>query len=159
MSNKWDRHFLALALQHAKMSKDPRTKVGAVIVGQDRELISAGFNGFPRNIIDKETRLNNRDLKLKLMVHAEMNAVLAAAKVGISLERTSLYLAATDSSGSIWGGPPCTRCTVEILQTGIRHIISFPQKLAPSRWQDDLTLARDLLAEAGVAYAEIPLED
>jgi len=83
---KWDRHFLGLALAHARMSKDPNTKVGAIIVGPDRELISAGFNGFPRGIEDSDERLTNRDLKLKLIVHAEMNAVLAAARHGIQLK-------------------------------------------------------------------------
>jgi dCMP deaminase len=155
MSDKWDRHFLRLSLEHARMSKDPRTQVGSIIVGPDRELISAGFNGFPRGIEDTEERLTNRDLKLKLVVHAEMNAVLAAARHGIRLKGCTLYLAATDSSGDVWGGPPCTRCTVEILQAGITEIVSYQVKSIPSQWHADLELAKSLIDEAEIKYREI----
>src|SRR5271165_7034344 len=134
MSERWDRHFLEMAVHHSRMSKDPSTKVGAVIVGPDRELISAGFNGFPRGIADTEERLTDRDMKLRLVVHAEMNAVLAAARLGVRLKGCTMYVAATDNSGDTWGGPPCTRCTVETIQSGIVEIVSYPLKSAPSRW-------------------------
>ena len=57
---RWDLHFLSLAKAHAMMSKDPSTKVGAIIVGPDLEIRSTGFNGFPRGVIDEEQRLNHR---------------------------------------------------------------------------------------------------
>lgn len=155
MSHKWDKHFLEMALHHSRLSKDPSTKVGAVIVGPDRELLSAGFNGFPRGIVDDPLRLGDREIKLKLVVHAEMNAALAAARVGMRIKGCTMYLAATDDSGMVWGGPPCTRCTVEIIQTGIIEIVSYPPKAIPSRWHEDLTLSRALLCEAGVIYREL----
>ena len=127
-SERWDRHFLQLALAHARMSKDPSTQVGAVIVGPDREIRSAGFNGFPRGIADTPERLANRDTKLELIVHGELNAITAAARVGIPLLGCTLYVAATDDTGLVWGGPPCTRCTVHVIQAGIRHVCSAPQK-------------------------------
>ena len=155
MSERWDRHFLGMAIYHSRMSKDPSTRVGSVIVGPDREILSAGFNGFPRGIEDTTERLNDRDTKLKLVVHAEMNALLAAARTGMRLKGCVLYLGATDDSGLIWGGPPCTRCTVEIIQVGISEIVSYPLKSVPSRWHEDLSLARKLLEEAGINYREI----
>lgn len=154
-NDRWDHHFLQLALAHAAMSKDPSTKVGAVIVGPDREIISAGFNGFPRGILDSDERLNDRDTKMRLVVHGEMNAILAAARRGIALKGCVMYVAATDKSGMVWGGPPCTRCTVETIQSGIGEIVSYPIKSAPSRWHDDLQYARALLIEAGIAYREV----
>jgi dCMP deaminase len=154
---RWNTHFLSLAEQCAKMSKDPSTCVGAVIVGPDHEIRSTGFNGFPRGIADTKERLNNRETKLKLAVHAEMNAVLNAARVGVPLKGCTLYLAATDDSGLVWGGPPCSRCSVEVIQTGIRTIISYPQKAIPSRWHEDLQLAATLLNEAGIDYREVTL--
>ncbi len=157
MSERWDRHFLGLSLYHSRMSKDPSTRVGSVIVGPDREILSAGFNGFPRGIADTPERLNDRDAKLKLVVHAEMNALLAAARTGIRLKGCTLYLSATDDSGLIWGGPPCTRCTVEIIQVGIAEIVSYPAKAVPSRWHEDLALAKTLIEEAGVKYRELPV--
>lgn len=152
MSERWHSHFLELALLNARMSKDPSTKVGAVIVGPDREIRSTGFNGFPRGIADTPERLNDRDTKLKLVVHAEMNAILNAARVGVSVKGCTLYLAATDDSGLVWGGPPCTRCTVEAIQAGIISIVSHPFKCVPSRWKDDIEMASALLDEAGVAF-------
>ena len=155
MSLRWDKHFLQLALDHARMSKDPSTKVGAVIVGPDLEIRSVGFNGFPRGIEDTTRRLANREEKLKLMVHGEMNAVLAAARVGIPLKGCVMYVAATNALGEVWGGNPCTRCSVEIIQAGIVRIISWPFKTVPSHWQEDLMFARNILLEAGVDITEI----
>ncbi len=157
MNNRWDNFFLNIALVCANMSKDPATQVGAVIVGPDREIRSTGFNGFPRGMHDTFDRLEDRDVKLKLIVHAEMNAVLAAARIGVSVKGCTLYLAATDNSGLIWGGPPCTRCTVEIAQAGIAAIVSRPKKNVPSRWHEDLALAEQLIKEMGITYREVPL--
>lgn len=160
MSRRWNEHFLRMAFEQCRMSKDPRTQVGAVIVGPAGEVRSTGFNGFPRRICDSPERLADRETTLKLIVHAEMNAVLAAARIGVQLEGCTLYLAATDETGLVWGGPPCTRCTVEILQAGISRIVSRPGKPAGTawKWRQDTELARSLLAEAGVAFEEVPFE-
>ncbi len=155
MSDRWDQHFLQLAIDHARMSKDPSTRVGAVIVGPDREIRSSGFNGFPRGIEDTAERLADREMKLRLIVHAEMNAVLNAVRGGAPVKGCSLYLAATDSGGLVWGGAPCTRCTVEIIQSGIIEIVSRPFKTVPSRWAADVDFARALLKEAGIVYREV----
>ena len=61
ISKKWDDRFLELAKHISEWSKDPSTKVGCVIVGEDREVRSTGFNGLPRGIDDSDERLNNRD--------------------------------------------------------------------------------------------------
>ena len=137
------------------MSKDPSTQVGAVVVGPDREILSTGFNGFPRGIEDTLERLTNRDLKLGLIVHAEMNAILQAARNGVSTKGRKLYLAATDGSGQVWGGPPCTRCTVEIIQSGVSEIVSRPFKTGFSHWKSSLEVSLVLLKEAGVVYREV----
>lgn len=154
-SERWDRHFLELCVGHARMSKDPSTKVGAVVVGPDKEIRSAGFNGFPRGIEDSLERLSDRETKLALVVHGEMNAILAAARVGIPMKGCTMYLAATDASGVVWGGAPCTRCTVEIIQAGIAEVVSWPFKDVPSRWLTDTTKAKELLTEAGVLFREV----
>lgn len=153
MSARWDNQFLNLCVALAQMSKDPSTKVGAVIVGPDREVRSTGFNGFPRGIADTEARLNDRDTKNRLVVHAEMNAILGAARVGTPLKGCTMYLAAM-SQGLVWGGPPCTRCTVEAIQAGIAGIVTWPFKDIPSRWAEDIAFAKSLLNEAGIEYTE-----
>ncbi len=157
MVARWDQHFLGMALFNARMSKDPSTRVGSIVVGPDREIRSTGFNGLPRGIRDTPDRLNDRAAKLRIVVHAEMNAILNAARIGVSTRDCTLYLAATDDTGMTWGGPPCTRCTVEIIQSGITQIVSLARKTAPSRWAEDLDFAQELLREAGVGYRELSL--
>lgn len=156
MSKRWDEYFLGLCLKSTEMSKDPNTRVGARVVGPDFEERASGFNGFPRGIADTAERLSDRDIKNKLMVHAERNCICNAARVGVSLRGCTLYLACTDDSGEIWGGPPCTACTIEIIQTGIIKVVSRQLKKV-SKWHDDLKLARSLLQEAGIEYHEIPI--
>lgn len=157
---RWDRHFLQLCVDHARMSKDPSTRVGAVIVGPELVILASGFNGFPRGIADTDERLNDRDMKNKLVVHAEMNAALAAARIGVGLKGSIIYLAATDAASSkIWGGCPCTRCTVELIQAGISGVVTYPIKNTPSRWHDDILFARGLVEEAGITYREVSLDD
>ncbi len=158
MTARWDRFFLGIAWECAKMSKDPKTQVGAVIVGEDMEIRSSGFNGFPRGIEDSPKRLNSREEKLKLIVHAELNAILNAARMGVSVKGCTLYLLATDFSGELWGGPPCTRCTVEIIQSGITEIASLPFKISDSHWKDSIKESKILLEEAKMIYREIDPE-
>lgn len=156
MSLRWDKHFLQLALDHARMSKDPSTKVGAIITGPDREIRSAGFNGFPRYVIDSPERLNNRELKYRLVVHAELNAILAAARIGTPLNGCIMYISAMSAEGTIFGGPPCNRCLVELIQSGIREVVTDKQNYAGTRWlQDCPDLSRQLMVEAGIRFREI----
>ena len=90
MSIKWDFRFIELAKHISLWSKDPSTKVGCVVVGEDREIRSTGFNGFPRGIDDDEDRLTNREKKYPLICHAEENAIMHAARIGVSLKTALL---------------------------------------------------------------------
>lgn len=160
MSAKMDQYWLDDALHVARKSKDPSTKVGAVIVNphlcSKGIKVSEGYNGFPRGIADTPERFADRDMKLKLVVHGEMNAVLNAVRVGISLHDCILYVVAVDAvTGAVWGGAPCTRCTVECIQAGIVEYVSYPVKRAPSRWHGDCAFAATLINEAGLLYREV----
>lgn len=154
---KWDRYFLRIATTVASASKDPNTMVGCVVVGPDREIRATGYNGFPRGIADTPDRLNNRDVKLRLIVHGERNAVLSAARIGVSVKGCTLYTAVVDvGTGEISGGPPCTACAIEIIQSGIVEIVSYPIKTL-TKWVDDLKQGRDLCMEAGLRYRQVTL--
>ena len=118
ISKKWDDRFLELAKHISEWSKDPSTKVGCVIVGEDREVRSTGFNGLPRGIDDSDDRLNNREIKYPLTCHAEENAIMHAARVGLSLEGCVAY--------STW--PPCTRCARSLIQAGVSSGANFVVK-------------------------------
>lgn len=146
---------LSMALIQARRSKDPRTQVGSVIIGPLDETRSTGRNGFPRGIKDTPERWADQTFCDKCVVHAERNAILAAARVGVPLAGCTLYLIATDDSNAVWGGPPCIPCAMEIIQAGITETVAFPFKTTPSRWADEVKKAGELLAEAGVVHREI----
>ena len=138
--SKWDKRFVKLAKHISGWSKDPSTKVGCVIVGPDREVRSTGFNGLPRGIEDSDERLNNREIKYSLACHAEENAIMHAARVGLSLKDCTAY--------STW--PPCTRCARSLIQAGIEKVI-FPEEAeVPERWKEDFNLANEMFREAGI---------
>ena len=140
MSEKWDKRFLDLATHISTWSKDPSTKVGCVVVGEDREIRSTGFNGFPRGIEDDEERLADREQKYPLICHAEENAIMHAARTGISLKGNTAYVT--------W--PPCSRCTRSLIQAGVSEV-GYPADIdIPDRWQDDFATASAMMEEAGV---------
>lgn len=133
---KWDKWFLGLAEYVSTASKDPSTKVGAVIVDKDRRVVSIGYNGFPKGVEDSEDRLNNRDLKYQYIVHAERNALLFANK---SSEDCTIYT---------YPFMPCSVCAGMIIQSGIKKVISFYEK--NSRWVDNFRISCKMFHEAGV---------
>ena len=150
-----DRHLLDLALKHSELSRDPETRVGAVIAGPDGEVRSMGYNRFPAGIKETAERLRDRELKLTLMVHAELVAIVNAARVGIPLQGCTLYFVQTDDAGLVWGGVPCTRCTDHILLSGISEVVSYPAKRGPSKWHKDWAFARELFRESGLRRREL----
>lgn len=111
---KWHERYLSIAQQVATWSKDPSTQVGAVIVGSKGQILSQGYNGFPRGILDNTDRLNDRDVKLSLIVHAEMNAIYNATYSGVCLDGATLY---------VYGLPICSECAKGIIQVGISKIV------------------------------------
>jgi dCMP deaminase len=147
--------WLGMALACANASHDPATRVGAVIVRGDT-VIASGHNRFPYTVRMLPARLDDRATKLRFMLHAERVAMLNALKNGAQLFGCTLYLAATDDSGEVWGGPPCANCMIELVEAGLRHVVSFPQKKV-SKWADDLARSREIIAEAGVSFEEVQL--
>jgi len=144
----WDARFLKLALHLASWSKDPSTQVGCVVVGPDREIRSTGFNGFPRGIDDTLERLNDREKKYPLVCHAEENAIMHAARIGVALKGCTAYVT--------W--PPCTRCARSLIQAGVREIM-YPAGLdIPERWREDFAISTDMLKEAGVEIRPVALD-
>ena len=136
MSEKWDRRFLALAEHIAQWSKDPSTKTGAVIVDYDNRIVSVGYNGFPKGVTDSPERLENREVKYKIIVHCERNALLFARG---PLKECRLYT---------WPFMSCAPCAAMVIQSGITEVIA-PYSDNP-RWKEDFDLARILFKEAGV---------
>jgi len=140
MMTDWDKRFLKLAKHISEWSKDPSTQVGCVVVGPDREIRSTGFNGLPRGIEDNDERLNDREIKYPLICHAEENAIMHAARIGISLKDCTAYVT--------W--PPCTRCARSLIQAGISSVFYPENTDIPKRWMTDFNLSLNMLKEAGI---------
>jgi len=140
-----DMAFMILARNESGRSKDPTTKVGAVIVDVCGEFISSGHNAFPCGVVEDE-RLHDRKLKNEIVVHAEPNAILLAER---DLRGATIYVTHT----------PCCRCAGLIIQAGIKRVVTNPP--SPEfleRWGESLKLTRNLFAEAGVVYFELNRE-
>lgn len=150
-------HILHLrsAYQAAVNSLDPSTKVGSILADGEQKLCE-GWNQFPRGIEVTLRRMNDREFKLRNIVHAEMSVITQCALSGIATLGTTLYTVATDDSGDIWGGPPCTaNCCKHVIAAGIKRVVSLPKKLSWSKWHDDLLLSHQMLEEAKVEYVEV----
>lgn len=136
--NKWHKRFLEMAKLVSTWSKDPSTKVGAVIVDKNRRIISTGYNGFAVGVDDCEERLIDRTLKYPLTLHAEENAMSFAKQ---NLEGCKLY---------VCGLPPCAHCASLIIQSGIKEVYTYTMKEENERWKESFGLTKKIFEEAGV---------
>jgi len=137
--SKWDNRFIRIADEVASWSKDPGTKVGAVLV-LNRRIIATGYNGFPQGIVDTTERYADRATKLAYTVHAEVNAILNAAKNGATTNGSTLYVTFS----------PCVSCATSVVQAGVSTVVCPCISTAPERWRDSFRLGQDLLTEANV---------
>jgi dCMP deaminase len=144
MSEKWDKRFLELAAHVSQWSRDPSTKVGAVIARPDHTIVSLGFNGFPRGMNDDPELYNNRDEKYSRIIHGEVNCLIHA------YQRVDGYSLYTYPLGC------CDRCAVQLAQAGIKRFI-FPK--TPSdllvRWGSITEKTKKYLDEMKLEYIEL----
>ena len=139
---KWDLRFLEMARSAAGWSKDPSTKVGAIIVDDDKRVISVGYNGFPKGVTDDE-RLDDREEKYKMIVHAERNALLFANK---DVKNCSIYT---------YPFMPCSVCAGMIIQAGIKRVVTVENN--NSRWQKDFAVSRQMFKESEIDLIQYSL--
>jgi len=137
--DKWDRRFLRVAYEVSSWSKDPGTKVGSVIASHKR-ILSVGYNGFPSGLSDSFDNYINREYKLLVTVHSEVNAILNAAKNGTKVEGSILYVTF----------PPCSQCASAVIQAGVAQVVCPDPATAPERWRSNFIAANNLFYEAGV---------
>ena len=146
-ADKWDLRFLELALLVRTWSKDPSTQHATVIVRPDRTICSVGYNGFPRSMPDREEYLQDRDEKLRRVVHGEMNAILSAH------EPVRGYTAYTVS------GVGCDRCVVHLIQAGITKCVFLDgDEDYWSRWGEAAEKSLRYLEECGVSWRIVNFE-
>jgi dCMP deaminase len=135
----WPEYFFGLAAHVATKSKDPSTKVGALIVDRHNAVVSAGFNGLPKGLSDAV--VHDREMKLKRVIHAEHNALIFADHA--RLAGATLYITF----------PPCERCAAMICQYHALYgplAVAMPPLDPGSSWADSQDEALRMFAEAGV---------
>jgi dCMP deaminase len=141
----WTEYYMRHQYLASEKSKDPSTKIGAVLVRGDN-IVSIGYNGFPRGINDSNERLANREEKYFYVVHAEANAILNAARNGIATKGSILYTS----------GMPCNECAKAIIQAGIDTVYIHSQypSLSHGKWSKSVSKAQEMFEEAGVFVAD-----
>jgi dCMP deaminase len=108
----WQAYFMYLACTVAQRSIDKHTKHGSVIVDDNNNILVTGYNSAPRGVNDKLVPLE-RPAKYDWMVHSEEAAIATAAKNGIRLDGSTIYVT----------GLPCCPCLRKLINAGIRRII------------------------------------
>lgn len=145
--NLKDLRFLNLAKEIAEWSKDPSTKVGAVVVGKKGQIVSQGYNGFPRGFDDSLKRFYDRPTKYKYIIHAEANAIYNALYNGASVENCTIY---------IHGLPPCLECAKAIVQSGIKRVVTDSKP--DERWAKSNQDAMDIFNEANIEFEYLEIK-
>lgn len=144
----WPEYYIDLLPHIAAKSKDPDTRVGCVIVGPQENIISTGFNGFPRYIRDSQTENADRyerPVKYQWTVHAELNAILNASLNGISTYCATAYVSL----------PPCTECAKAIIQAGITKVVYDAEFAAEWAAKKQSKYLGDALADAMLHEAAV----
>lgn len=143
----WDEYFMGIALMAAHRSKDPNTRIGACIVGEDNKIISLGYNGMPRGCSDDEfpweREGDSLETKYPYVCHAELNAILNSS--GRSLRGCKIYVPLF----------PCNECCKAIIQAGIREVIYLSDKYAN---EPPFIASKRMMDAAGINYHTLKTE-
>jgi dCMP deaminase len=141
----WHDYFLDLCNFVSKRSKDKSKQVGCVIIGEGHNILSTGYNGFPRGVNDDVSERHERPLKYNWTIHAEANAVVNAAREGIRLLGSTLYVKAI----------PCSHCAGLIMNAGIGTVIvdgrgdwSKRRNSWMERWASEFDVSLDMFSSS-----------
>ncbi len=147
----WDEYFMGIAIFTSLRSKDPSSKVGAVIVNEKNRIIGTGYNGFVAGVDESLFSWNREgnwlDTKYPYVVHAEANAILNSTTS--NLENCRIYTTLF----------PCNECSKQIAQKGIKEVIYLSDK---HRDQDFHTASVKILESARIKTRQLhmpPLEE
>jgi len=141
----WTEYFINIAHQVKLKSKDQKTQIGVVIVGKDNEIVSTGYNSFPRGLNDEVQMRQERPEKYYWFEHAERNAIYNAARIGVSTKNCTMYLTC---------GIPCADCARGIINAGITQIVCEPFPVFNAKgslWEEHAKRSLIMFEEAGVS--------
>ncbi len=149
MSPEWQTVYMNVAEAMSKKSKDPSTKVGAVLVRPNMRPAGLGFNGFPQRMFDNLAYLTDpdlRDKKLARTVHAEVNAIRLSTEAN------------TDGYHLVVTRHPCDKCALEIACTGITDVWYREHLDYETRWHASVQEAKDILSECGIRVHKVLID-
>ena len=132
----WDTYFMEIAHLVKTRATCPRRQVGAVIV-KDRRILSTGYNGAPQGLPHCPPEGDQHDWPKGCMraghcirsLHAEQNALLQAAKIGVPCEGATIYVTCQ----------PCNNCAKMIINAGIESVIyegDYPDEFSLELFSD-----------------------
>lgn len=136
--------FYPILLREACLSKDSHRKVCAAAFDKHLNRLASGWNGLPRKVLDLPERYN-KPLKDLYVVHAEVNLVASAARLGISLQGSSVLITELH---------PCANCAGILAQAGVLSVY-YPAspgsgKTVKQDWLDNFKHAKIIFEEAGI---------
>lgn len=140
----WKEYFKLIAQQVKLKSKDEKTQIGAVIVGPNNEIVSTGYNSFPRGIDDSISERQERPEKYYWFEHAERNSIYNAALIGVSTKGCTMYLTC---------GIPCSDCARGIINAGISKIVIESGNVGAKgpQWEEHAKRSLKMFEEANVS--------
>jgi len=139
----WNEYFIGIAEQVKLKSKDESTQIGSVIVGKDNEILSTGYNSFPRGLDDSKEERQKRPEKYFWMEHSERNAIYNAARIGVSIKEASIYITC---------GLPCMDCGRGIINSGIKKVYckTICTTTNKDKWDEHQKRTLEMFSECGV---------
>lgn len=144
----WDEYFMGLAVFTSFRSKDPSSKVGAVIVDENNHIVGTGYNGFVAGIDESKFSWKREgdflDTKYPYVVHAEANAILNSTKTNLDNCRVYVTLA------------PCNECAKLLAQKGIKKIYYLLDKYPEV---ETFVAARKIFDIKKIAYKQFKMDN
>lgn len=141
MDLEWVDYFRKIAEVVKEKSKDKNTKIGSVIIGKSNEIVSTGYNSFPRGIDDNVESRQERPEKYYWFEHSERNAIYNAARIGVSTNECTMFLSC---------GIPCADCARAIINSGIIGIWVNRQNISGNKWDESSHRSLEMFEEANI---------
>lgn len=146
----WEEYFFMIVYTISRKSKDPRTKVGAVVVGDSNEIISTGFNSLPKGFDDTKTYVYEKPSKLVYFEHAERNALYNACYNGNITKEKTMYI----------NSFPCPECMRGIINSGIKKIVIHMEYVTSQNLNDDkIKISKEMAFDSNldIKYSNIKI--
>lgn len=139
-SSKWLRRLLDAATHFSTWSKDPSTKVGAVLVTEEGDPVSWGYNGPPRELNDDEIYSLPREEKLFYVEHAERNVLFQAGERAKGCTLFSTHF-------------PCADCARMIVKSGVKRVVVSAKNAEfrnSERWAKNMDASQKMFDDSNI---------